>query len=43
MSDTEPHVHTWTRDLQPCACGQPVPAYLAAAWARYAANTEGGS
>lgn len=30
------HTHTWHRDGGPCACGEPVPSWLAAAWARYA-------
>ena len=32
----EPHVHAWNRDGRPCSCGEPVPAYLSAAWERYA-------
>ena len=30
------HVHLWSRDGGDCSCGAPVPAYLAAAWSRYA-------
>ena len=40
MPDDEPHVHSWNRDRQPCTCGQPVPAYLIAAWDRFTARTE---
>lgn len=42
MTD-EPHVHMWNTDRQPCSCGEPVPAYLVAAWSRYASRTEGAS
>ena len=30
------HVHVWNTDRKPCSCGAPVPAYLLAAWDRYA-------
>ena len=39
MTD-EPHVHAWNRDRIPCGCGQPVPAYLLAAWDRYAEKSD---
>ena len=32
------HTHTWERDGGACACGAPVPDWLAAAWARFAEN-----
>lgn len=41
MTDGEQHVHQWGRDREPCRCGEPVPAYLAAAWDRYAERAEG--
>lgn len=37
--DNELHVHYWNTDRQPCECGAPVPAYLVAAWDRYAEKT----
>lgn len=43
MTDEGQHVHHWNRDQQPCSCGEPVPAYLAAAWNRYAEKTADGA
>lgn len=36
------HVHMWQRNGGTCLCGEPVPAYLAAAWARFTEKTGGG-
>lgn len=39
MTDTG-HTHIWnSSDREPCECGKPVPAYLLAAWDRYAEKT----
>lgn len=35
-NDGAGHTHAWGRDLGACVCGEPLPAWLAAAWARHA-------
>ena len=42
-NDGTGHTHMWQRDGGACVCGEPVPAYLVAAWSRYASRTEGAS
>ncbi len=38
-NDGAGHTHTWERNGGACLCGQPVPAYLTAAWDRFAERT----